>query len=249
MKAVTAGMANGIISGKSMITNNVKNAVKAGVTEARGYRDAFYGAGAYLVRGLANGISDNDYIVKAKAKAMAKAATKAAQKELDEHSPSKVFYKIGKYIPMGMVKGIDAYASQAKDSSKSMARSAIDGASYALAALTDMINGDIDMSPTIRPVVDMSSVNASARDMNQLLGGNINLGLSAQLNAINSRMRSRNQNSDNADVISAITGLRKEISGISKPTYQIDGITYDDNSSISSAIETLVDAVITERRI
>jgi tape measure domain-containing protein len=249
MKAVTAGMADGIISGKSMIVNNVKNAVKAGVTEARSYRDAFYGAGAYLVRGLANGISDNDYIVKAKAKAMAKAATKAAQKELDEHSPSKVFYKIGKYIPMGMVKGIVAYASQAKDSSKSMARSAVDGALYALTALTDMINGDIDMSPTIRPVVDMSSINASARDMNQLLGGNINLGLSAQLNAINSRMRSRNQNSGNADVISAITGLRKEISGISKPTYQIDGITYDDNSSISSAIETLVDAVITERRI
>ena len=249
MKAVTAGMANGVISGKSMIVNNVKNAVKAGVTEARGYRDAFYGAGAYLVRGLAKGISDNDYIVKAKAKAMARAATRAAQKELDEHSPSKVFYKIGKYIPMGMVKGIEAYASWAKDSSKSMARSVVDGASYALSALTDMINGDIDMSPTIRPVVDMSSVNASARDMNQLLGGNINLGLSAQLNAINSRMRSRNQNSGNADVISAIAGLRKEISGISKPTYQIDGITYDDNSSISSAIETLVDAVITERRI
>lgn len=249
MKAVAAGMADGVISGKSMIVNNVKNAVKAGVTEARSYREAFYGAGAYLVRGLANGISDNDYIVKAKAKAMAKAATRAAQKELDEHSPSKVFYKIGKYIPMGMVKGIDAYASQAKDSSKLMARSAVDGASYALTALTDMINGDIDMSPTIRPVVDMSSVNASARDMNQLLGGNINLGLSAQLNAINSRMRSRNQNSGNADVISAIAGLRKEISGISKPTYQIDGITYDDNSSISSAIETLVDAVITERRI
>lgn len=249
MKAVTAGMANGVISGKSMIVNNVKNAVKAGVTEARSYRDAFYGAGAYLVRGLAKGISDNDYIVKAKAKAMARAATRAAQKELDEHSPSKVFYKIGKYIPMGMVKGIEAYASWAKDSSKSMARSVVDGASYALSALTDMINGDIDMSPTIRPVVDMSSVNASARDMNQLLGGNINMGLSAQLNAINSRMRSRNQNSGNADVISAIAGLRKEISGISKPTYQIDGITYDDNSSISSAIETLVDAVITERRI
>lgn len=249
MKAVTAGMANGVISGKSMIVNNVKNAVKAGVTEARSYRDAFYGAGAYLVRGLAKGISDNDYIVKAKAKAMARAATRAAQKELDEHSQSKVFYKIGKYIPMGMVKGIEAYASWAKDSSKSMARSVVDGASYALSALTDMINGDIDMSPTIRPVVDMSSVNASARDMSQLLGGNINLGLSAQLNAINSRMRSRNQNSGNADVISAIAGLRKEISGISKPTYQIDGITYDDNSSISSAIETLVDAVITERRI
>ncbi len=249
MKEITAGMANGVISGKSMIVNNVKNAVSAGVTEARSYRDAFYGAGAYLVKGLANGISDNDYIVKAKARAMAKAATIAAQRELDEHSPSKVFYKIGKYIPMGMVKGIEAYASWAKDSSKSMARSVVNGASYALSALTDMINGDIDMSPTIRPVVDMSSVNASARDMNQLLGGNINLGLSAQLNAINSRMHSRNQNSGNADVISAITGLRKEISGISKPTYQIDGITYDDNSNISNAIEMLIGAVRTERRI
>lgn len=249
MKAVAAGMADGVISGKSMIVNNVKNAVKAGVTEARSYRDAFYGAGAYLVRGLANGISDNDYIVKAKAKAMAKAATRAAQKELDEHSPSKVFYKIGKYIPMGMVKGIDAYASQAKDSSKSMARSAVDGASYALAALTDMINGDIDMSPTIRPVVDMSSVNASARDMNQLLGGNINLGLSAQLNAINARMRSRNQNSGNADVITAINGLRKDIRNLSNTTYQIDGITYDDGSNIADAISTLIGAVQTERRI
>lgn len=249
MKAVAAGMADGVISGKSMIVNNVKNAVKAGVTEARSYRDAFYGAGAYLVRGLANGISDNDYIVKAKAKAMAKAATRAAQKELDEHSPSKVFYKIGKYIPMGMVKGIDAYASQAKDSSKSMARSAVDGASYALAALTDMINGDIDMSPTIRPVVDMSSVNASARDMNQLLGGNINLGLSAQLNAINARMRSRNQNSGNADVITAINGLRKDIGNLSNTTYQIDGITYDDGSNIADAISTLIGAVQTERRI
>lgn len=249
MKAVAAGMADGVISGKSMIVNNVKNAVKAGVTEARSYRDAFYGAGAYLVRGLANGISDNDYIVKAKAKAMAKAATKAAQKELDEHSPSKVFYKIGKYIPMGMVKGIEAYASQAKDSSKSMARSAVDGASYALAALTDMINGDIDMSPTIRPVVDMSSVNASARDMNQLLGGNINLGLSAQLNAINSRMRSRNQNSGNADVITAINGLRKDIRNLSNTTYQIDRITYDDGSNIADAISTLIGAVQTERRI
>lgn len=249
MRAVTAGMADGIISGKSMIVNNIKNAVKAGVTEARSYRDAFYGAGAYLVRGLANGISDNDYIVKAKAKAMARAATRAAQKELDEHSPSKVFYKIGKYIPMGMVKGIDAYASQAKDSSKSMARSAVDGASYALAALTDMINGDIDMSPTIRPVVDMSNVNASARDMNQLLGGNINLGLSAQLNAINSRMRSRNQNSGNADVITAINGLRKDIGNLSNTTYQIDGITYDDGSNIADAISTLIGAVQTERRI
>lgn len=249
MKAVTAGMADGIISGKSMIVNNVKNAVKAGVTEARSYRDAFYGAGAYLVRGLANGISDNDYIVKAKAKAMAKAATRAAQKELDEHSPSKVFYKIGKYIPMGMVKGIVAYASRAKDSSKSMARSAVDGASYALAALTDMINGDIDMSPTIRPVVDMSSVNASARDMNQLLGGNINLGLSSQLNAINSRMRSRNQNSGNADVITAINGLRKDIGNLTNTTYQIDGITYDDSSNIADAISTLIGAVQTERRI
>lgn len=248
MKAVIAGMADGVISSKSMIVNNVKNAVKAGVTEARSYRDAFYGAGAYLVKGLAKGISDNDYIVTAKAKAMAKAATKAAQKELDEHSPSKVFYKIGKYIPMGMVKGIEAYASWAKDSSKSMTRSVVDGASYALSALTDMVNGDIDMSPTIRPVVDMSSINASARDMNQLLGGNINLGLSAQLNAINSRMRLRNQNSGNADVISAITGLRKEISGISKPSYQIDGITYSNGSEVSDAVETLVQAIRINKR-
>ncbi len=55
-------------------------------------------AGAYLVEGFANGITENTFMAEAKARAMARAAADAAEDELDEHSPSRVGYHIGRLL-------------------------------------------------------------------------------------------------------------------------------------------------------
>ena len=57
-----------------------------------------------------------------------------------------------------------------------------------------------------------------------------------------------NQNGVNDDVVYAINKLRKDLGNVGNTTYSINGITYDDGSNISDAIQTLVRAAIVERR-
>ena len=60
----------------------------------------------------------------------------------------------------------------------------------------------------------------------------------------------RLQNGRNSDsVVSAINGLRKDISEMPRNTYSINGITYDDGSNVAKAIETLIRATKIERRV
>ena len=53
---------------------------------------------------------------------------------------------------------------------------------------------------------------------------------------------------DNSDVISALNGLKESLNNNNGPSYTINGITYDDGSGVSDAIETLIRAAKIERR-
>ena len=105
---------------KTAFTGNLN----ASVTAIRDYHDQFKQAGAYLVEGFADGISENTYRVEAKARAMARAAAEAAEDELDEHSPSRVGYHIGDFFGLGFVNAIGTYAVKAYNASAEMADSA-----------------------------------------------------------------------------------------------------------------------------
>ena len=79
---------------------------------------------------------------------------------------------------------------------------------------------------------------------------NSTVGVRANVGAISSMMNSRGQNGANDDVVSAIDKLRKDLGNIGgNTTYQLNGVTYDDGSNISSAIETIARAAIRGRRI
>lgn len=249
MKSLMIAMATAAGSNKSAISNNVTGAVKQAVTAAERYKTDFYNVGKNFVSGMAKGISDNDSMVSTKVRSMAKKAVTAAQKELDIHSPSRVMRMIGKFVPMGFAKGIEEFSYMVTNSSRSMASTVTDVTSMALASFQALVDNNEDWTPTITPVVDMSNVENSASTIDNLFSGDHSFGVKQFASPAINRMRSRNQNDGNADVVSAINKLRGDISGMSKPTYQIDGITYDDRSSVADAIDTLIDAVVTERRI
>ena len=128
-----------------------------------------------------------------------------------------------------------------------MAVRTMDIANNALSLLGNVIDSDMDVQPTISPVVDLTNVEAGAGAINGLLGQDVMVGASANLSAINYGM-SRNQNGVNDDVVSAINKLRKDLGNISGDTYQINGVTYDDGSNITDAVHTLVRAAKVERR-
>ena len=207
----------------------------------------FKGAGSYLVDGFAEGISSNTFKAEARAKAMAEAAKEAAKKALDINSPSKVFRKLGASVPEGFAMGIDKLGYMVKDSSVSMARTAIDGTKNAISSIANAINNDIDSQPTIRPVLDLTDVRNGASTIGSMLNGELLSVDTSSVGAISSMMNGR-QNGSNDDVISAIKDLGKTIGNGSGNTYTINGITYDDGSAVSDAIQTLVRATRIERR-
>ena len=137
--------------------------------ELRSYTnyEKFRSAGAYLVEGFANGISENTWKAEATARAMARAAAEAAEDELDEASPSKVGYRIGDFFGMGFVNAIDTYEDTAYDASANMAKSARIGLDNAIQKMNVSL-GSIDDQPTIRPVLDLSDVETKSRRLNSL---------------------------------------------------------------------------------
>ena len=215
---------------------------------ANGQYDSFYSAGAYVVEGFADGITDKTWMAEAKATAMAEAALAAARAALDEHSPSREFYKIGSFAGEGFVNAFSDYEPISYRAGSSIAESAKKGLSNAISRISGFINSDMDMQPTIRPVLDLSDVQSGVGAMNGMFGLNPSVDVLAEVGSINSMMNRRNQNGTNADVVSAINKLRGDVANNPGTTYNINGVSYNKGTDVADAIETLVRAVTIEGR-
>lgn len=240
----------GAESKKTSLTKKAKSLASDAVTALRDKYTSFYNAGSYLVDGFAAGISANDYKAEAKAAAMAKAAADAAEKALDINSPSKVFRKIGTSVPEGFVQGIERMTGSVSNSSESMASSAISTAKNALSRITAILSGDMNSQPTIRPVLDLTNVQAGANAISGMLSGRRTLAVDTGMIGSISASMSGIQNGYNSNaIVSNLKALRKDIANMPRNTYSVNGITYDDGSNVSEAIQTLIRAARVERRV
>ena len=240
---------SGITKESATLNKSLATVLTSAVDKCRSYYTNFYNAGSYVVSGFANGISANSYKAEAKAVAMANAAVKAAKKALKINSPSKVFMKIGGGVPEGFAKGIKKFGYYVTDSIGEMSKNSLDQTKQVISNIGSVLDTDISSQPTIRPVVDLSNVEASSGRINGLLGQNIALGVSANSAGVVNAMMMNNRQNRNEEVVSAINKLRKDLGNVGGTTYKIDGITYDDGSNISNAVKSLVRAAKIERRI
>lgn len=167
-KVMLTSFANAARSKRSDVTTAFSDVASYVTNTLRGKYSNFKSAGQYLVEGFASGISENTYKAAAKARAMAAAAVRAAEDELDIASPSKVFYGIGRFTGMGFINALSDYSDKSYDAGSNIAESARTGLTNAISKITDVINGDIDTQPTIRPVLDLSDVESNAGELNAL---------------------------------------------------------------------------------
>lgn len=203
--------------------------------------------GASMVEGLNKGIitkSSSLYSTIAKVMLNAVAAAKAS---IDSHSPSRVFMKIGEFMDMGLIVGLKNYAGKVVSATTDVGKRAISAMSDAISRTCDLINSDVDMQPTIRPVLDLSNVRSGSRTIGELMSFGSSVGVNANVGAISAMMSNRRQNGTNNDVVSAINDLRGEL-GRTGNSYNINGIQYNEGSEVAEAIETLVRAARIERR-
>ena len=143
--------------------------------------------------------------------------------------------------------GLDRYSRLAVNSAGDLASNVVDSVRNPLSAVSSILNDDIDVNPTITPVMYLSNVSKGARLLNNMLG-NSSVSVNARSGAIAGSVGKIQNKYDNSDIISALNGLKEQLNNTG-PSYTINGITYDDGSSVSAAVQSLVRAARIERRL
>lgn len=240
--SLMSGLASGLRANSGTVTGVASSAASSGASSARAYYGSFYSSGVYLVSGFASGIRDNISSAASAAASMAASASAAARANLKIKSPSRVFYAIGGFAGQGFINALADYGDASYKAGSEIALSAREGLQKAISKVTDSIENGMDGAPTIRPVLDLSEVEAGAGKISGLLGMGKSIGITGNIGAISTMMSNRQNAASNDDVVSAIGKLSKVIGNKSGDSYVINGITYDDGSNITSAVKSLIRA-------
>jgi len=238
----------GIAIKQTECTSKMTNLLSAVIRTMEEEYDEFKRIGSYLVDGFVKGIDDNKHKAAKAAKSMTEGAAEGGKKGIESRSPSKVFYRIGGYAGQGFINALGDYVSKSYKAGEGMAKSASNGLSKGISKVADVINSGMDVQPTIRPVLDLSAVEAGRGTLNRMFDTQPSWGAMSNINAI-SFMMNRNQNGNNDDVVSAIDGLRNQVKKMSGNTYVVNGVTYDDGSNVAGAVKSLIRAAKVARRV
>lgn len=199
-------------------------------------------AGIDLVNGFIDGIGsmvDN---------AIGAAASLASQtwggicSALGINSPSKVAHEGGIWFIQGFVNGIDEMVSDTEKSATNIAATAMDA----------LVQGmDDDLSPTIKPVVDLSDVRANSKEINSLFdSAPSTIGISANLSTQNAMMQDMmsmlGASNDYSSILSGISDLRKDLATYTNQLANLQVVM--DSGTLVGAITPQMDSALGVRR-
>lgn len=200
----------------------------------------FKSFGQSIGDGLAQGISDSTAKAVEAARAQAQAVSDASRIKFDINSPSKVFRSIGLSVGEGLAQGIDRSTGMAVTSVESMSDNVISFANRAIEGIANAINTNVDVQPTIRPVLDTSDIESKASNISRLFDQQdlyLAYGASGNFNsnnaiAVSQKYKDYNQEakdnkSSTKDIVSAVDSVRSEI-----------GVLKDAMSNIKMVLDT-----------
>lgn len=218
-----------LISRVAMVCNYIIDTVRSKYNE-------FYNAGAYAAEGFINGISDQNGRVYEIASELARTTLESMQETLDEHSPSKETYRIAEFAGMGFINALYDSRAGIATASDAMANTARDTLIDSMSRIGYLIQNDLDISPVITPVLDLSNVSSGIGSINGMLNSSTTLGNISAIGGIG-------RGSSTSDIVKAINSLRTDLGNMGGNTYNnIAGISYDDDSSITNAVADIVTA-------
>ena len=245
LRSFCTGIKNKYLEVKTAVTGAIDRAKQACSRCAT----ALVQAGRDLIEGFKNGIKQKAKAVYDAASNVVTSAINAAKKALKINSPSKVFIEIGRFVDQGFIIGLDRYSKNVNKSATNLAEGVVSNIQNPLTKLASIVNENMDVNPTITPVLDLSNVERNSRRIGELVSGNGTLSLSTDNANLMTKSIGQIQNrKDNSDIVSALKDLKASMAD-NRPSYTINGITYDDGSNITNAVETLVRAAKIERRI
>ena len=146
-------------------------------------------SGAYIVEGILKGINDNAWKVRQAASSLATSAANAINSALQINSPSRVTENSGMYFDLGLERGIIRNGRGVYKSAEIVAVRTLsalnktlgnsDPAESPIVPVLDMstiysqidaIDDEAEWQPVIKPVLDLSEVNPSLRNLKAIVG-------------------------------------------------------------------------------
>lgn len=178
MSTLNSTFQSGMASVVSTVSSGMSSVVSTVSSYSGSANSAGYSVGYQISAGVASGMNANMWSIESAANRIIAKAREAARAAADIHSPSRLFAKdVGKFIPQGIAKGIDnempktvtqmsktfsngfdEVASNAVKQGENMAN-AVSTAVNSISDMLDVAVDDMNYSPTITPVVDMSNLN------------------------------------------------------------------------------------------
>ena len=235
---VTTNVSTGIQNGEPQVTEAMDAVMTSCVDQLKSKQSEWKDAGGYLVTGFVNGIRDNIEAAAQAAAQMAIAAYNAAMAALQINSPSKAFAELGMYVDEGFAQGISKFANAAKGAAVDMSKETIDAVKNPLSKIADIINGDLDTTPTIRPVLDLSGIQNGANQINGMFGQRTFAlaGINARISNVE-RMREIDI-PGNSDIVNAISELRGDFGDLANAINNMQ-ITMDGNTVVGKIINKI----------
>lgn len=168
-------------------------------------------------QGFAKGLLNNSYLSEQAASVVGNRALSAFKVSLASKSPSKKFEKEGYNSDQGYANGLLKFSNIVENASGKVGDKAITSISSSIAKIDDYVSENMDSTPTIRPVLDMSGLESGVNSINDLMGRSYTLShTSYDLASQNARMFSESRlevSTEKTDkgVVSAIGGLSEDI--------------------------------------
>lgn len=131
--------------------------------------DRFYDQGEYSAEGYARGIRDNAREAAEEAAQMVRDAARAAANAQQSASPSKVYMGLGKDGIDGYILGFVNNISRVVKAVGSVGKAGISAMQKTIDKTLSLVDGNLDYTPTITPVIDLSELTTGVQQANLLL--------------------------------------------------------------------------------
>lgn len=244
--ALILKLAAGIRENSSYAESAANSAVSNAANSIRGFYSSFHESGSYVGIGLINGLNSQYQAVYNAGYRLGQAAILGERAGQQSHSPSKLAEQSGVWVGEGLIIGVDSMGRKVYEAGESLGENVTSSLSSVISKASDLFEMSMDAEPVISPVVDLTNVKAASSSMSSMFS-DLSIGTNANLRAVDVMMSNRGQNG-NSDVVAAINRLGKKLSNMGNTYNNIDGVTYDESSSVSNAIQTLTRAVVVEGR-
>lgn len=183
-RQLIAALAGGMKDNKANVVDAAHAIALAAYQKLDEFYEEFYEVGETIVWGFIRGMRSQIQAAARAAAEIAMEAYEAAMDAVDAHSPSRKFFKLGQWVDEGFANGISAYGYYVSDATRAMSDDTINSFSSTVRGIAATLMDEFDETPTIRPVVDLSNVEAASREVDTLLSKGTRLNLTEPINMV-----------------------------------------------------------------